>query len=43
MTDAQIVLLLQTLQNIEHHLATVATASRDTARVQLQLAMSPVR
>lgn len=42
-TDAQISLLLETLQNIERHLATLASTDRENARLRAQAALSPAR
>lgn len=43
MTANEIALLLQTLQNIEQHLASLAASAQDIARLQQQRSDSPVR
>jgi hypothetical protein len=43
MSASETALLLQTLQNIEQHLASLAASARELSRVNLQIAASPVR
>lgn len=43
LTDAQAVSLLETMQNIERHLATLTGALQEIARITAQHAVSPTK